>query len=58
MKIQPKVIVIGLMATIVLAGGGVLAASALRQPEIRVSQSVEAPEIAKTPRISSTRLPG
>lgn len=33
MKVQSKVIVIGLMAIIVLAGGGVLAASALRQPE-------------------------
>jgi hypothetical protein len=34
MKIQPKVIVIGLMAIIILAGGGVLAASALRQPDV------------------------
>lgn len=34
MKIQPTVIVIGLMAAIVVGGGGVLAVSALRQPEV------------------------
>lgn len=33
MKLQPKVIVIGLAAVVILTGGGLFAASALRQPE-------------------------